>query len=114
MIPNWADYPSWNRIVFIYIITFAGNEIQVIYDDGVDSTPLGWGRISLLNGFNGFKIWSSVTVTLNYKYNSKYWSFIPILFFNLNKLFPIPTDDKDFSVDEKLCYDNYILQQISL
>ena len=30
--------------------------MQVIYDSGTDTTPLGWNSVYLFNGFNGFKI----------------------------------------------------------
>ena len=36
--------------------TFAGDEIQVIYETGTDTTPLASSSYRLHNGFNGFKI----------------------------------------------------------
>ena len=41
-----------------YIISdlFAGDEIDVIYDAGTDTTPIGYASDNVFSGFNGFKI----------------------------------------------------------
>ena len=54
---RYASY--WNAILFIinFILTPAGDEVQVVYASGSDVTPLVALESYYYNGFTGFRIW---------------------------------------------------------